>query len=214
MDEKVLMSIVEKVVRECMSGDQKSVEDIPVGVSNRHIHLSKADLEALFGPGAELHVKKNLKQPGQFASEEVLTVVGPKGSLKKVRVLGPVRAESQVEVSKTDARQLGVDAPVRESGDLAGTPGIVLEGPAGRIELSRGVIAAQRHIHLDVETARALNVKDKDTVCVETFGQRGCVLKNVTVRVSEKFAPEMHVDTDEANACQMKDNDMIRIKKD
>lgn len=213
MDEKVLMSIVEKVVRECMN-NQKTVEDIPVGVSNRHIHLSQADLEALFGPGAVLHNKKDLKQPGQYACEEVLTVVGPKGSLKKVRVLGPVRKESQIEVSKTDARTLGIDAPVRESGDLAGTPGIVLEGPCGKVELTHGVIVAQRHIHLDVDTARALNVKDKDMVCVETFGQRGCILKNVTVRVSEKFAPEMHVDTDEANACQMKDNDMIRIKKD
>jgi len=209
----MLMSIVERVVRECMA-NQKSVEDIPVGVSNRHIHLSQADLEALFGPGAVLHNKKDLKQPGQFACEEVLTVIGPKGSLKKVRVLGPVRPESQVEVSKTDARTLGVTAPVRESGVLAGTPGVVLEGPCGKVELTHGVIVAQRHIHLDPETANALNVKDKDSVCVETFGERGCILKNVTVRVSSKYAPEMHVDTDEANACQMKDNDMIRIKKD
>ena len=209
----MLMSIVERVVRECMA-NQKSVEDIPVGVSNRHIHLSQADLEALFGPGAVLHNKKDLKQPGQFACEEVLTVIGPKGSLKKVRVLGPVRPESQVEVSKTDARTLGVTAPVRESGVLAGTPGVVLEGPCGKVELDHGVIVAQRHIHLDPETANALNVKDKDSVCVETFGERGCILKNVTVRVSSKYAPEMHVDTDETNACQMKDNDMIRIKKD
>lgn len=209
----MLMSIVERVVRECMA-NQKSVEDIPVGVSNRHIHLSQADLEALFGPGAVLHNKKDLKQPGQFACDEVLTVIGPKGSLKKVRVLGPVRPESQVEVSKTDARTLGITAPVRESGVLAGTPGVVLEGPCGKVELTHGVIVAQRHIHLDPETASALNVKDKDSVCVETFGERGCILKNVTVRVSSKYAPEMHVDTDEANACQMKDNDMIRIKKD
>jgi putative phosphotransacetylase len=172
-------------------------------------------MTALFGKGSELHVKKALRQPGQFAAEETVDLRGPKGGLlRQVRILGPIRPESQVEISRTDGRQLGVSAPVRESGVLHDTPGLVLEGPAGRIELRRGVIVAWRHIHLSESCARFLRVCDKETVCVETEGPRACVLKNVLVRVSDKFQPEMHVDTDEANACGLKSGDSICIRKE
>ena len=213
IDEKVLRRIIEEVLREHAGTQAPSIEDIPVGVSNRHIHLTLEDTEVLFGKGAVLHVKKQSRQPGQYAAEETVTLHGPKGSIRNVRVLGPFRPYTQVEISKTDGFLLGVSAPVRESGDLDGTPGIVLEGPAGRLELKRGVIVAKRHIHLSVERANALGVQNKEVVSVETGGCRGCVLKNVMIHVSDRFAPEMHVDTDEANACELKNGQMIRIKK-
>jgi len=231
IDEKVMEAAIARAIRDCMAEKSGTTNctavpaapaapavtgapvDIPVGVSNRHVHLSQSDLESLFGKGAELHVMKQLKQPGQFAAEETVTLRGPKGIFKKVRVLGPVRPDSQVEISKTDGFALGVSAPVRESGVLDGTPGITLEGPLGTLELPRGVIVAQRHIHLSEEQAAGWGVKDKDIVCVETSGTRGCILKNVVVRVSDRFEAEMHVDIDEANACEMKNDDIIKIMK-
>lgn len=213
IDEKVLRRIIEQVLREQAEAQGPTIEDIPVGVSNRHIHLTLEDTETLFGKGAVLHVKKQSKQPGQYAAEETVTLHGPKGSIRNVRVLGPFRPYTQVEISKTDGFQLGVNAPVRDSGDLSGTPGIVLEGPAGRLELKQGVIVAKRHIHLSVERANQLGCRDNEAVSVETEGCRGCVLKNVIVHVSDRFAPEMHVDTDEANACELKNGQFIRIKR-
>lgn len=191
-----------------------AAQDIPVGVSNRHVHLSQNDLDALFGTGSVLHPIKALGQPGQFASEEMVTLRGPKGkTIQRVRVLGPIRPESQVEISQTDSFQLGISAPIRESGVLAETPGITLEGPAGSVTLTRGVIIAWRHIHLSEPIAQVQGVQDKDMVCIESDGPRGCVLKNVLVRVSDKFAPELHIDTDEANACGLKNGDIVRIRR-
>lgn len=188
--------------------------EIPVGVSNRHVHLSRADMEVLFGKDAALRIKKELGQPGQYAAEETVNLIGAGGRIiKNVRVLGPLRPESQVEISLTDSFLLGIKAPVRESGDLTDTHGLVLEGSAGSVTLSRGVIVAWRHIHLSEERARQLNLRDKELVSVETDGPRGCVLKNVLVRVSKQFAPEMHIDTDEANACGLKNGDTITIRK-
>ena len=173
---------------------------ILVETSARHMHLTAEAVEVLFGAGHTLTKKKDLSQPGQFACEEKVEVVGPKGSLK-MSVLGPTRPETQVELSFTDARALGVTAPVRESGDIAGTPGIKLVGPAGELTIDNGVIIAKRHIHMTPADAEALGLQDKDVVSVkvETSG-RTTVFGDTVVRVSPKFALAMHIDTDEANA--------------
>ena len=171
-----------------------------VETSARHIHLSQADLETLFGQGHELTCKKELSQPGQYAWEETVEVVGTKGSLK-MSVLGPTRNATQVELSLTDARSIGVNAPIRESGDIAGTGSCKLVGPCGTVELKEGVIAAKRHIHVTPEAAVELGVNDKDVVYVKVeSAERSVVFGDVVVRVSPKFALAMHVDTDESNA--------------
>lgn len=172
-----------------------------VETSARHVHLSQEDLETLFGKGYELTKKKDLSQPGQYACEERVTVVGSKKELAGVSILGPVRPASQVEISLTDARSIGVAAPIRESGDTAGSGACKLVGPAGEVELKEGVIAAKRHIHATPEDAEKLGVADKEVVSVkiDTDG-RSLVFGDVVVRVSPKFALAMHIDTDESNA--------------
>jgi len=172
---------------------------ILVETSARHIHLSKEHVEILFGAGHTLTVKKMLSQPGQFACEEKVTVKGEKGELK-MSVLGPERKSSQVEVSLSDARTLGIKAPIRESGDTAGSGACTLIGPCGSVELAEGVIAAKRHIHLTPENAKDLGVSDKEIVSVKLNTERSLVFGDVVVRVSESFAPAMHIDTDESNA--------------
>lgn len=211
ISQEQLVNIVTKIVMEKMQQDDDIL--IPIGVSNRHIHLSREDLDFLFGPGYELTKIKDLKQPGQFAAQEVVTIQGPKGSLEKVRILGPLRNETQIEVSLTDGFKLGVKAPIRESGKLEGTPGIKIIGPKGSVETSKGTIAALRHIHMDPETAQKLDLKDKDIVDVEVKGERKGILGNVLVRVSDKYVLEMHVDTDEANACCLKNGDLVKISR-
>ncbi|MBQ5746300.1 MAG: phosphate propanoyltransferase [Clostridia bacterium] len=171
-----------------------------VETSARHVHLSAEHLEILFGKGAELTVKKMLSQPGQFACEERVIVEGPKNAIKGVSILGPVRPATQVELSLTDARTIGLSAPVRESGDIEGTLGCKLIGPAGEVVIDKGVIAAKRHIHLTPADAENFGVKDKEIVKVKVDGERGLIFDDVVVRVSEKFAAAMHIDTDESNA--------------
>lgn len=174
---------------------------ILVETSARHVHLTNEDIEKLFGKGHTLTVKKMLSQPGQFACEEKVTVVGPKKSIERVSILGPARSASQVEVSLTDARTLGVDAPVRESGDLAGSAPCKLAGPCGEIELSEGVIAAKRHIHFTPEDAEEYGIKDKDIVKVKIDSNgRSLIFDDVICRVSPSYALAMHIDTDESNA--------------
>lgn len=170
-----------------------------IETSARHVHLSREAVDALFGEGYSLTKKKDLSQPGQFACEEKVEVVGPKGSLK-MSVLGPERPASQVEISFSDARTLGVTAPVRESGDIAATPGAILRGPNGECEIKEGVIVAMRHIHLTPESAAEFGVADKEIVRVKIDTARPLVFDGVVVRVSPKFAPAMHIDTDESNA--------------
>ena len=172
-----------------------------VETSARHLHLSQEHLEILFGKGHELTVKKMLSQPGQFACEEKVEVVGPKSSLK-MSVLGPVRKDTQVEVSLTDARAIGVTAPIRESGDIAGSGACKLVGPAGEVELTEGVIAAKRHVHMTPEDAEAAGVKDKDIVKLDIQSPNGRSLTfgDVVVRVRASYAPAAPIDTDEANA--------------
>lgn len=180
---------------------------IPIGVSNRHIHLSEEDLKTLYGEDHELHIKKMLKQTGQFASEETLTIRGPKGEFRNVRVLGPIRKETQVEVSLTDAFRLGITVPLRESGDLKDTPGLILEGPKGVVEIPKGCIVALRHVHMSLDDAMKFEVKNGDMIDVVVFGDRSAVLNKVIVRVHESFVLEMHLDTDEANAVSTKNDD-------
>ena len=173
---------------------------ILVETSARHVHLTKESVEILFGKGHELTNKKDLSQPGQFACEEKVTVKGPKGALK-ASILGPTRPADQVELSLTDARTIGVaGVPVRESGDVAGSVGCVIEGPCGSIEIAEGVIAAKRHIHMTPEDAEALGVSDKEIVKVKLDTARPLIFDDVVVRVSPKFAASMHIDTDESNA--------------
>ena len=185
---------------------------LPIALSNKHIHLSQADIDVLFGQGYELTHKKDLSQPGQFACEEMVEVVGPKGSTK-MRVLGPARPESQVEVSLADARALGIAVPVRQSGDVEGTPGCKLVGPKGEVEMSRGVIVAARHIHMSLEDAERFGVKDKDVVSVQTTGERALLFNNVLVRANAAFALEMHVDLEEGNAAGVKNGDLVELVK-
>jgi acetate kinase len=173
---------------------------IPVAVSARHVHLSRAAVEALFGKGYELTSAKELRQPGNFAARERVTVVGPRGRLEKVAILGPERKRTQIEVSRTDSFALGIDAPVRESGQLDGTPRVTLIGPAGRYATD-GLIVAARHIHTNPEDARAMGLEDGQFVDVDVSnGERGLVFSKTLVRVSENAFTEMHIDTDEANA--------------
>lgn len=176
---------------------------VMVETSAHHVHVSDADLEVLFGKGATLTNKKDLSQPGQFACVEKVEVVGPKGSMS-MSILGPTRKETQVEVSLTDARKLGVSAPIRESGDLDGTPGCILRGPAGEVTLEKGLIAAKRHIHFDPASAEEAGVKDKQIVSVKVdYNGRTLVFGDVVCRVSPSYALAMHVDTDESNAAAL-----------
>ena len=179
------------------------MKEVIVETSARHIHLSREAVDVLFGAGYELTRKKDLSQPGQYACAEKLTIVGPKGTLK-ASILGPTRPASQVEISLTDARSIGVTAPIRESGDIAGSGACKLVNPetGAELELTEGVIAAKRHIHLTPEAAAEMGVADKEIVSVkvDSDSERSLVFGDVVVRVSEKFAPAMHIDTDEANA--------------
>ena len=187
---------------------------VKVGISNKHLHLSQEHLEVLFGKGATLTVKKELGQPGQFAAEECVEIVGPKRSLGSVRVLGPVRKETQVELALTDARGIGIKAPIRESGKLEGTPGCKLIGPCGEIELDHGVIAAMRHIHLSAAQAEEAGVKDKEIVMVKVADtERPLVFDNVLIRAGEGHEAEAHFDTDEGNAAQLANDMMVEIIK-
>ena len=203
LNASTIEAIVKKIVSE-MDTPAAAADDlpIPVGISNRHIHLSREDLDTLFGAGYELTVKKPLSQPGQYASNERVTVVGPKRELANVSILGPCRGADQVELSATDARSIGISAPVRESGDTAGSAGCKLVGPCGEVELKEGVIVAKRHIHVTPEDAEKLGVADKEIVKVACGSEgRKLVFDDVVIRVSEKFATAMHIDNDESNAC-------------
>jgi putative phosphotransacetylase len=184
---------------------------IPVGVSNRHIHLSKDVLQELFGKEYELTKLKELSQPGQYACEETVTICGPKGAIEKIRILGPVRSKTQVEILAGDSFKLGVFPQPRLSGMLDGTPGITIIGPKGSVYLKEGVIAAQRHIHMLESDARQLGVEDRQNVKVETQGMRGGIYYNVIVRVTQESSLELHVDTEEANAMGLDGKSRVRI---
>lgn len=176
---------------------------VPVASSNRHIHLSQMDVQRLFGAGYRLQVQKELSQPGQYACKETVTLVGPKGKLERVRVLGPARSKTQIEISLTDSFKLGIKAPVRMSGDVDGTPGIKIVGPATTIDVPQGVIIAARHLHLSAAQAELFGLKNGQEVSLRAEGLRGLVFDHVVVRCGAGHDMEVHLDTDEANAAAM-----------
>lgn len=211
MDNNSIEQITRMVLEALNDSSETTKMKVPVGVSNRHIHLTQEDVEKLFGPGYQLTKKKEL-MGGQFASNELCTIVGLKlRAIENVRILGPVRSKSQVEISATDARTLGVNAPIRQSGDIKGSSPIAIVGPKGAIYLNEGCIVAARHIHMSPADAKAAGLKDGDFVSVKADNERGALLDNVKIRVDESFTLEMHIDTDEANACLIKQGDMVAI---
>ena len=190
------------------------MKKIPIGVSGRHAHLSQEHLEVLFGKGYELTVMKELSQPGQFACEEKIDVVSPAGRIQAgVRILGPVRKASQVEISRSDAIRSKFVAPVRSSGDVAGSGACRLVGPKGEVELTEGVIVADRHIHFSLDDAKSFNVSDGDIVSIEIEGKKPGILGNVLCRVSNKFALDCHIDTDDGAAFEVSTGDLVRLVK-
>lgn len=184
---------------------------VPVASSARHVHLCRADVERLFGPGHRLELFRKLSQPGQFACKEQVTVVGPKGSIAKVRVLGPERGATQVEIAMTDSFKLGIRAPVRMSGKTAGTPGCKLVGPAGEVDLLEGVIVAARHLHLSEAQCSLFGLRDGQVVRLRAEGERAVVFENVVVRSGKGHDMEVHIDTDEANAIAMSGTPMMEV---
>ncbi|MBR2889729.1 MAG: phosphate propanoyltransferase [Oscillospiraceae bacterium] len=200
MDAKSVQAIAEAVTRLLF---------VELEASGRHVHVTADQARTLFGHG--LTRERDLSQPGQFLCRERLTVLGPKGKFENVAVLGPERKEAQVEISLTDGRTLGITPPVRPSGNVTGSPGAVLVGPMGRVELDRGVIAAQRHIHMTPADAAAMGVRDKQTVRLQVYTARPLIFEDVLVRVSPDFATYVHLDFDEANACGFRKGDLGRI---
>ncbi len=192
---------------------------IPVGVSNRHFHLAQSDLERLFGRGYQLTKLKDISQKGQFAANETLTVIGPKGKVENVRLVGPTRGQTQLEISRSDAITLGINPPVRYSGDLKGSAGVRLVGPQGELEIKEGVIIPQRHIHMSPEDAKRFDVRDRERVIVAPLPKRlaagtedrAVIFDNVLIRVDKNFVLDFHLDTDEANAASLVNGDEVRI---
>ncbi|MDB4868142.1 MAG: pduL [Cohnella sp.] len=184
---------------------------MPVGVSNRHVHLSPEHVEALFGPGYRLTPLRELSQKGQYAAQEIVTLVGPKGILPNVRILGPSREASQVEISRTDGFALGIHPTVRLSGNIEGTPGITLVGQKNAVVLHEGLIIAKNHVHMSPDEANKFQVANGDSMIVQTLGDRPVLFADVTVRVSSKFTLDFHIDTDEANAAHLNTGDVVRV---
>lgn len=185
--------------------------EVPVGVSNRHVHVSEQSLERLFGKGYQLRVMRDLSQPGQFAAEETVTIVGPKRSIHNVRILGPARSLTQVEISRSDGFTLGVHPPVRLSGHIEGTPGITIVGPEGEIHIEEGLIVAARHIHMTPADAARFSVDDGDLVRVRADGPRPVTFEDVIIRVRDDFALDFHIDLDEANAAFLNTGDTVKV---
>ena len=209
-----IAAMVKKILIDMESGGVLSGNDVPVGVSNRHIHLNKADLETLFGKGYELTPLKDLSQPGQYACKEQLTIIGPSmRPIENVRVLGPVRKASQVEISMTDSYVLKVKPPVRESGKIEGSSPIRIVGPKGVVELKEGCIIANRHIHMSPDEAKIFGLCDGDYVDIDVNGKRRTRWFDVQVRVHKDFRLEMHVDTDDANSAGIGNGFIVNVVK-
>lgn len=206
------VQLVESIVRRILDRQAEAAPRmVMAGVSNRHVHLCREHVDALFGAGYELNVQKMLRQPGEFASKETVNVVTYGGTISGVRVLGPVRTRSQFELSPSDARVLKIKPPMVKSGSSVKGPSVTLVGPAGTVLLDQGVCFAWRHVHLSPAEAAPLGLKDGDTASVEVLGERSVVFQNVWIRVNPNFLSEFHVDTDEANGCGLNSGDMVRI---
>ena len=190
---------------------QKRSRQVPVGISVRHIHLTRADVDKLFGYGYQLTPKKALSQLGQFACEECLDVIGPKGELKRVRILGPERSATQIELAQTDCRTIGVNAPVRSSGDTKGTPGVTLRGPLGELTVPEGVIVADRHLHMTPAQAAAFGLADGDRVQIRIDGIKPGIMGGVLVRANSKCALDFHIDTDDGNAFLLRQGQLVTV---
>lgn len=190
---------------------QKRSRQVPVGISVRHIHLTRADVDKLFGYGYQLTPKKALSQPGQFACEECLDVIGPKGELKRVRILGPERSSTQIELAQTDCRTIGVNASVRSSGDTKGTPGVTLRGPLGELTVPEGVIVADRHLHMTPAQAAAFGLADGDRVQIRIDGIKPGIMGGVLVRANSKCALDFHIDTDDGNAFLLRQGQLVTV---
>jgi len=209
--------IAREAVR-CLRGPTAAVrsihaQPIPVGVSVRHVHLSRADCDALFGPGYELTLRREVTQKGQYVTRETVDLIGPKGELRGVAIINPLRSATQVEIAKTDAYALGVQPPIRESGQLEGTPGLRLRGPAGEITIRKGVILALRHVHMSPSDATRFGVGDKDVIAVRVEGEREMTMGDVLVRVREDFVLDLHIDTDEANAASLGNDSVVAFER-
>ena len=194
-----------------MTNPQRAQKPVVANISNRHIHLCAADMEKLFGAGHTLKKVKDLMQPGEHACEEIVTITGPRSSIERVRILGPLRTVTQVEISLTDSIKIGVKAPVRSSGNVQGSASIVITGPAGKVELAEGCIVAKRHVHMTPADADFYGIKDNEIISIKCGGDRGLIFDNVVARVSDRMALECHLDTDEANAAGIRSGDMIII---
>lgn len=210
--ENIVNQITELVLAEIKKIQAKE-NLIPVGISARHLHLTQEQVEILFGKGHQLTFLKPLSQTGQFAAQETVTLQGPKGSIEKVRILGPVRPHVQVEVSMTDARSLGLNPPVRESGKLENTPGITIKGPKGQIDVANGVIVAQRHAHMSLEDAENFGLSDGDYIRVFVEGTNGGTMEPVMVRVNKNYVLDLHLDTDNSNAFGLSQGQKLRFEK-
>ena len=214
-DQQLVASITQAVLKQLQRhGSQPAAatsNKIPVGISNRHLHLSQADIQTLFGSDAKLTTMKDLSQPGQFACNEKVILAGPKGVIEGVRILGPARKQTQVEISPADAVKLGIKPPIRDSGELAGSAGLTLIGPAGAVTLLEGVIIAARHIHMHPTDAARFGVADRQRVSVRFNGPRGVIFQEVLIRVSTQYALELHLDLDEANAACIHNGDTVEL---
>ncbi|HJV17865.1 MAG TPA: phosphate propanoyltransferase [Bacillales bacterium] len=212
MDRTRIREIVQHVVLQALETPRM----VPIAISNRHIHLSSEHVERLFGPGYQLHKQKSLSQPNQFAALETVTLIGPKDKIHNVRVLGPARGKTQVEVSLFDGYTLGIKPPIRNSGDINGSESLTIKGPRGQITIPEGVISAARHIHMHTSDSKRFGVSDGDKVQVKVEGERGLILSNVLIRVSPNYRLEMHIDLDEANAANIQNGqlgEMMTIEK-
>jgi len=210
-DRKIVVGNQHHIKHSLTSNEKEMHLMIPVGVSNRHIHLSSHDVEILFGKNYELTPIRELSQPGQFAAKEQVTLLGPKGIIPNVRILGPVREDTQVEISKTDGFQLGIHPPIRLSGSIDDTPGLTLIGPKGCIALHKGVIIARSHVHMSLEDAQHFDVKHGDGLLLQTIGERSIIFLDVIVRVAPRYKLDFHVDLDEGNAAGLKTGDYLKI---
>lgn len=211
-----LLKLFMEAVQTTLSAPEAAAEDpslVPVGISNRHLHLSQADQDLLFGEGYQMTKIKDLSQPGQYACKETVTICGPKGAIENVRILGPVRSKTQIEILAGDCFKLGAKAPARLSADLQGTPGITIIGPKGSVQTAEGLIVAQRHIHMTPEDAQRIGVADGQTVSIQVEGSRGGIYGNVAVRATNTSALECHIDNEEANAMSINSLSKIKIIK-